>query len=98
MKKKILGGIAAAAAAVGLAMLPAGTANAAVECFSSTGVTQFVCNFKGHAPYVFNKYGEAAVVAEGNKVCGWNAQGLGTSAVIDLIVADMPMSRKAALS
>jgi len=50
-------------------------------------------------PFVVQQYGATAVRAEGMAICQMEAQGVtGTSNVVDRVVAQMPMSRAAAIS
>jgi hypothetical protein len=49
-------------------------------------------------PFVVQQYGLAAVQSEGMQICAWEAQGItDTSRLVDLTIAEMPMSRSAAI-
>lgn len=82
MFKAIMFGVGAAAVAV----LGAATAEATPAQFNQRA--------QATMPYVVAQYGGPAVLAEGYRVCRYEAQGVtGASPLADLIVADMPMSR-----
>ena len=91
--KKIAGGVLLGALASGLAAAAlggVGTANA-----STSGFLQHV---QDNIPYVLDQYGKDAVLNEGKHICAWEAQGTtGASDLADLIIAEMPMSRSAAV-
>ena len=71
-------------------LLGAGTADATVDRFQSRAQEEM--------PYVVSQYGMPAVLNEGYKICGYEAQGItGTSELVDAVVAEMPMSRTAAI-
>jgi len=71
-------------------LLGAGTADATVDRFQSRAQEEM--------PYVVSQYGMPAVPNEGYKICGYEAQGItGTSELVDAVVAEMPMSRTAAI-
>ena len=87
--KKIITATLLGGAIVG-SLLGAGTANATVERFQSRAQAEM--------PYVVSQYGMPAVLNEGYKICGYEAQGItGTSEVVDAVVAEMPMSRTGAI-
>jgi hypothetical protein len=72
-------------------LLGAPTANASV--------TQFQTLAQEKMPYLVSKYCMPALLQEGYKVCQYEAQGTtGASDLADLIIADMSMSRDAAIT
>jgi type IV secretory pathway TrbF-like protein len=77
--------LAALATLVGSMGLATATAHASIADFSSAAAERI--------PYVVSQYGAAAVLAEGKRVCGYEAAGTtGAAALNNLIEADMPMS------
>jgi hypothetical protein len=74
----------------GMAWLGMASAHASTSSFQTRAQEEI--------PYVVSQYGSAAVLNEGYKVCGYAASGVtNVSDMIDKIVADMPMSRGAAM-
>jgi hypothetical protein len=81
---------ALAVAGIGAALLTAGTANASTS--------SFIEHVQDNIPYVLSQYGASALQTEGAHICAWEAQGTtGASDLADLIIAEMPMSRSAAI-
>jgi hypothetical protein len=72
----------------------------------SSGVAQastdtFISQLQSHEPNMVARYGASALIDEGNKVCGWEAQSIPDDepgGVVDRIKADLPMSDMAAIA
>jgi hypothetical protein len=78
------------AALLGSSLLLSGPANASPS--------RFLTRADEDIPYVTDKYGDNAVLSEGYRICSYEQQGTtGASELADLITADMPMSRAAAI-
>jgi hypothetical protein len=86
MWKTLLGGLAAAVGAVGIA-----TASPA-----SAGTSDYLRRLQEEVPYILDQYGSQALISEGYKVCGWAGQGMDSLEIIRKVQADMPMSFNAA--
>ena len=87
--KKIITATLLGGAIIG-SLLGAGAANATTA--------SFLQRVQDEIPYVISQYGKDAVLNEGYKICGYEAQGTtGASDLADLIIAEMPMSRTAAI-
>ena len=85
-----------AAAGIGAALIAGPLAGAGTASATTNEYLSFV---QQELPYVMSQYGGPAIGAMGNKICGWEAQGYtGASELADLIIAQMPMSRSAAIS
>jgi hypothetical protein len=88
MRTAIIGGIAAAAIGAAALAVPAAHAD------NST----YLERVQAKTPYVLSQYGSTAVLNEGYRICGYESHGVtGTSDLADLTVAEMPMSRSAAI-
>ncbi len=71
----------------------------------SSGVAQastdtYLSRLQEEIPNVVSRYGDSALLGEGNKVCDWAAQNVpddDPGGIIDRIRADLPMSSDAAI-
>lgn len=89
--------IAVAAAAVAWLLL-AGVALSSGVAHASTDT--YISRLQTEIPNVVARYGDSALIAEGNKVCGWAAEGIPDDepgGIVDRVKADLPMSDNAAI-
>ena len=59
--------------------------------------SDYLSRVQEEIPMIYSKYGSAALLAEGYKVCDWNASGVSSHSRITRIQADLPMSDSAAI-
>jgi hypothetical protein len=89
----------ALAAAGGVWLLLAGVALSSGVAHASTDT--FISQLQSQEPNMVARYGASALIDEGNKVCGWEAQSIPDDepgGVVDRIKADLPMSDMAAIA
>ncbi|GLP74926.1 hypothetical protein TUM20983_20360 [Mycobacterium antarcticum] len=81
-----------------LLMTAGASAAIALAAPAHASTDEYLSHVQSEVPFVVSQYGSQQVLALGYSVCNWEAQGVtGASDLADLMIAQMPMSRTAAV-